>query len=359
MNSNQNKLFAAAVLASALVGAGCSADMFNQANTALKTIQTAGNAVGNVRIPTAAVAASLGGLELVKALSSDGAEKKSGIIAAGGGNLVAAGSGNIIAAGGLNFSVLQAGSAALSGKVVKKINANGVEADLEYTTTIKGRQLISSIDKFNGKTNGYLIDLSGAEFVYNIDEANGGDVDFTFTKGASLTKPATKEGGKAFETKLTQLNFSTKDPMPKNYAYIGGFTLDTTDDGFRVVMNADLGIEDSKVVVNATILTTDLAAKAEWEKTHKEDEPYLPKKKEIRFGQDNPSFTDEELTEAQKKAREEDAKKREAARKDADAHRACRNEFRANGKYSESCQTLLRVDETGKPVGGIVVNDNL
>lgn len=273
MNNKHHKLVAAAVLASAIVTAGCSTEMFNQANNTLKTVQSAGKAVGDVRLPTAAIATALGGLELVQVLSKD---SSAGIIAAGGGN--------IIAAGGMNFGVLQAAPAspsptppaiAFSGaEKTVEVNEHGVKAKVTYSSKLgnDNRSLISTIKEFSGDTNGYNIVVKGATFTYKINSGatKGGMTSFDLGEAGKLTKGD-------FALSIEKLTLNVEDPMPDNSSNIGKFVLTKTG-GFK--FDADLGVAANKIKATAKI-------------TEPGKDP-----KTVSFGEDNPNFTEEAATSA-------------------------------------------------------------
>lgn len=290
MYSKQNKLIAAAVLASALATVGCSADMFNQANNTLKTIQTAGKAVGDVRLPTAAIATALGGMELVDVLSKD---SSAGIIAAGGGNIVSAGGGNIIAAGGLNFGILQAPDgkpaetpppiAFSAEEKTVQIDKRGVKATVVYQSSLSADKssLVSTVKSFTGDTNGYAIKVEGATFTYEISSGGkGGKSIFTLGSGGTLKK------GDNFNLSIDTLKFDVQDPMPTNAKGIGDFVLKNGD---AFTFKARINIEDSKIKAEATIIEKD-----------------KPEKKVV-FGEDNPSFTEADVADAQQKEKDDAA----------------------------------------------------
>lgn len=274
MNNKHHKLVAAAVLASAIVTAGCSTEMFNQANNTLKTVQSAGKAVGDVRLPTAAIATALGGLELVQVLSKD---SSAGIIAAGGGN--------IIAAGGMNFGVLQAAPAspsptppaiAFSGEEkTVEVNEHGVKAKVTYSSKLgnDNRSLISTIKEFSGDTNGYNIVVKGATFTYEISTGTiKGKTSFDLGEPGKLTKGD-------FALTIKRLSLKVVDPLPDNEERIGDFEL-TKSGGFE--FKADLGVAASKIKATAKI-------------TEPGKDPKM-----VSFGEDNPNFTEEAATPAAK-----------------------------------------------------------
>lgn len=236
----QNKLIAAAVLASAMAAAtGCDATMFTQANNTLKTIQTAGKSVGNARLPTAAIAASMGGLKMMEALSLDGKEaKSSGIIAAGSGNIIAAGSGNIIAAGSGNYFL----SALEPGKdQTKPVTGDGIkDGKVEYSSNLEGEtRWVSTIKNFTCNSQGYDLAASG-KFVY---DSNGNQIECTMNGSI-------KHENKLSIT-LSDLKFQSVDPLPTNDPDFGGFTLTTKDGDDEYKFVASIRIEDSKIVAEA------------------------------------------------------------------------------------------------------------
>ncbi len=229
MNSKHHNFVAAAVLASAIVTAGCSADMFTQANTALKTITTAGKAIGNARLPTAAIAASLGGMKMMEALSADGKEAKSS-------GIIAAGSGNIIAAGGLNYwlNALEPGK-----DVTKPVKGDKIDGSVTYSSAPEGTKWTSKISKFTCTSQGYEIEAKDGTFSFDTD---GNKVHCSLS--GSIKHKDTS-------ISLKDLTFDTVDPLPANIDKFGGFTLITKDGNDEYKFVASIGVKDGKIVAEA------------------------------------------------------------------------------------------------------------
>jgi hypothetical protein len=226
----------AAVLASAIASAGCSADVFTSINKTLTVAKQGASALKNTTLPAAAIATSLGAVELIKALSSS----SKGLVAQGGGNIsggqlpgqganiVAAGAGNLM--GNTPMFHVQADES----KDVSN-DATKVKMHVAYTTAKEGDTYVSTISDFSGTTQGYSVSAKGV---------------FKYTPGASLGSVSCEMTGSvkysALSLDIKKLTFATTDPLPEKNAELGSFRFEQNNNGKTdYALDAKLTINDS------------------------------------------------------------------------------------------------------------------
>lgn len=225
----------AAVLASAIASAGCSADAFTAINKTLTTAKQGASALKNTTLPAAAIATSLGAVELIKALSSN----SKSLVASGGGNIsggqlpgqgaqiVAAGAGNLMGNAPM-FHVAADGSTDVSNDATK------VKMHVAYTTAKDGDTYVSTISDFSGTTQGYTVKAQGT---------------FKYTPGASLGSVSCDMTGSvsysALSLDIKKLTFATTDPLPEKDADLGSFRFEQNNAG-----HTDYAL-DAKLTINS------------------------------------------------------------------------------------------------------------
>ncbi|MEB3330674.1 MAG: hypothetical protein VKQ33_15720 [Candidatus Sericytochromatia bacterium] len=225
---------------------GCDASTFNTLNQNLAQVKKASAFSVDVRLPTAAIATALGGLELMRALSAPAKPA----------------SNNLVAAGGLNFRLLDLSPGI--GKV-EKINANNVEAEVKYDSKqLESGAVESTIDYFRGQTNGYDLDAKGS-FTYTPTGRRAGSV---LGNVAATMTGSIKH--KDLDFTIRTLTFATQDPMPADAPQIGTLELYVRLDRDETVLKAGIGIVDSKIEAEAKVIVNG------------KEQPEL-----IKFNQDN------------------------------------------------------------------------
>jgi hypothetical protein len=229
---------------------GCDAQTFNALNQNLSQVKKAAAFNVDVRLPTAAIATALGGLELMKALSAPAKP---------------AASNALVAAGGLNFRLLDLSPGI--GKV-EKINANNVEAEVKYDSAATPEGTVESkIEYFRGKTNGYDLDAKGS-FSYKPAKRGSGGV---LGEVVASMDGSIKHKDLAFTIKT--LTFATQDPMPADATNIGTLEILTRLGKDETVLKATIDIVKSKIKAQAKI----------WENGVEKPEVF-------DLDQDNPNF---------------------------------------------------------------------
>jgi hypothetical protein len=229
---------------------GCDAQTFNALNQNLAQVKKAAAFNVDVRLPTAAIATALGGLELMKALSAPAKP---------------AGSNGLVAAGGLNFRLLDLAPGI--GKV-EKINANNVEAEVKYDSAATAEGTVESkIEYFRGKTNGYDINANGS-FTYKPARRGSGGVlgDVNAAMSGSIKH-------KDLDFTIRTLTFATQDPMPADAAKIGNLEISTRLGKDETVLKATIDIVNAKIKAQAKV----------WENGVEKPEVF-------DIDQDNPNF---------------------------------------------------------------------
>ncbi|MEB3196986.1 MAG: hypothetical protein VKP62_07250 [Candidatus Sericytochromatia bacterium] len=223
MSGIQRAILAAAVLSSTAATWGCNTESFNAINSTLASVnKTANLTQGSARLPTAAIATAMGGVELVKALSSKSTP--------------------LIAAGSRNYSLQQF---APGTNVTETIDQNGVKATVTYSSKVdEANQTVESeITSFKGNTQGYAINAAG-KFTYKPRTRSIGDVSAMLKGDLSY---------KTLKVELREVSFATEDPMPKDAATIGKFVLFADDAGDKTLFDASVGIKAGKIVAKAEV----------------------------------------------------------------------------------------------------------
>lgn len=267
------------ILTLALLAAvgGCDAKSFNDLNATFGTVKKTTSAVGTTAMPAAAIATSLGAIELIKVLSAENAKMASPIIAAAAGNLtnasgsgiVAAGAGNLTA--GNKWSLLQLTPGT---NVEKKIEQNNVLAVVKYSSTAGADgSVTSAIDSFDGKTNGYDIKAKGSFTYY---PPGTGGKSYTISQAGSRGSFKCGMTGeisyKSLIVKLVKLEFAATDPLP-NGTTIGEFVMEGKDGSSAVAIEASVGTnDDGKITATGTL-----------KQAGKKDKP-------IKFDESNPQI---------------------------------------------------------------------
>lgn len=254
----RNHIVAGLLFASSIASVGCDATLFNQVNEGFKAIKTSTSAIGNTAMPAAAIASSLGAIEVIRVLSGTSTSKKAttpgdavaqGVIAASG----------VIAAGDQRFSpdthfgLLQVGDTRS-----EPINTPQIKATITFTSERDANgNVTSSISGFKGVTHGYNIDAIGA---------------FTFKPNSSGSRYALSQAGDArgavactmngsvsysdLKVLLKTLKFDTVNPLPKG-AVIGEFVMEGKDGDNVVSINAKLSTSDSGKIKASGTLTSE------------------------------------------------------------------------------------------------------
>jgi hypothetical protein len=237
-----------------VASAGCDAASFTALNQNLAEIKKASALNVDVRLPTAAIATALGGLELLKALSkpSGSAGKPSG---------------GLVAAGGLNYKLLDLSPGI--GKV-EKVDANNVTAEVKYDSTVQADGSVTSeIAYFKGKTNGYDIDAKGS-FTYKSAARGSGGV----LGSVNAAMPGSIKH-KDLDFSIKTLSFATQDPLPPDAANIGNLELFVKLGKDETTLKAAIGVEKSKIKAEARVIVNG------------KEQPDV-----IKFDQDNPNLAD-------------------------------------------------------------------
>ncbi|MDB5097658.1 MAG: hypothetical protein JWM80_2079 [Cyanobacteria bacterium RYN_339] len=243
----------AAVLASAIASAGCSQDVFTSINKTLTVAKQGASALKNTTLPAAAIATSLGAVELIKALSSS----SKGLVAQGGGNisggqLPGGGPANIVAAGAGNFTNAPMFHIAADESKDVANDATKVKMHVAYSTSKQGDTYVSTITDFSGVTQGYTLSAKGT---------------FKYTPGATLGSVSCEMTGSvkysALSLDIKQLSFSTTDPLPEKNAELGKFRFEQNNNGKTdYALDAKLAINGSGKI-EATGTSTGPDGKAE------------------------------------------------------------------------------------------------
>lgn len=224
------RTFIGSTLAATVVAlAGCDATMFANVNSSLTQFKTATKAAGSAVVPAAAIAATMGGVQLAKAM----ADKSAGIIAAGGGNLIATGSGN--------YALLA---------IEKLQDENNVtEAQYEWVDGgTKDGTVNTTIKEFSCKSQGYFIKAKGA-FHYTPNKAAAAEPYILFQAGG---KDKTKGTFKAEMTgevhyqdkpvvRITKLDLGAGHPVPED-GKLADFIMESTatgDDYVKIEASAE------------------------------------------------------------------------------------------------------------------------
>ncbi|MEB3284902.1 MAG: hypothetical protein VKN33_06425 [Candidatus Sericytochromatia bacterium] len=185
----------AALLTGLLFSSACSNEQFNAVNQSLVGVNKLGQLMGggDARIPTAAVSAALGALEMIKAFSADPGE-----------------SSGLISAGGQSYHLLQLGRREplrpSTTEVTARIMERGVDASVTYRSEVSGTTARTEIKRFFGRSQGYYIDLSGS-FEYQAAGA--------LPSVACEMKGELDSGGK-YTVEVKELKFRTTDPLPRD-----------------------------------------------------------------------------------------------------------------------------------------------
>jgi hypothetical protein len=230
--------------------AGCDAETFNALNQNLSQVKKAAAFNVDVRLPTAAIATALGGLELMKALAAPAKP---------------AASNALVAAGGLNFRLLDLSPGI--GKV-EKINANNVEAEVKYDSVATAEGSVeSTIEYFKGKTNGYDISANGS-FNYKPAKRGSGGVlgDVKAAMAGSIKH-------KDLDFAIRTLTFATQDPMPADATNIGQLEISARLGKDETLLKATIDIVKAKIKAQAKVTVNGV------------EQPDL-----ISIDQDNPNF---------------------------------------------------------------------
>jgi hypothetical protein len=233
----------AAVLASAIASAGCSADAFTQINKTLSVAKQGASALKNTTLPAAAIATSLGAVELIKALSSN----SKSLVAQGAGNIIAAGAGNIsggqLPGGGPNFTNAPMFHVAADESKDVNNDQTKVKMHVAYSTSKEGDTFVSKISDFSGTTQGYSIKAQGT---------------FKYTPGATLGSVSCDMTGSVSYSSLSldikKLTFATTDPLPEKNAELGAFRFEQNNGGKTdYALDAKLTInENGKIQASGT-----------------------------------------------------------------------------------------------------------
>jgi hypothetical protein len=256
----------AAVLASAIAAAGCSADQFTSLNQTFTAAKKGAVTLSDTALPAAAIATSLGAVELLKQLSLSNSKA---LIAGGAGNLSNSGTAGVVAAGGgnlingsNNFAPMFHIAEATGSHDEDVANAQlKVKMHVAYNTSLTSDGTYSSaISSFKGTSQGYTIDAQGS-FRYH-PQAGGATVAAQMTGNVSY---------KDLKLSIKQLSFATSDPLPAT-AELGSFVFEQNDNG-KVTgsITAQLKIADNKISATGTYLDKD------------------GKTKPINFDQNNPT----------------------------------------------------------------------
>lgn len=234
--------------------AGCSSassnDAFNSLNSVFSQAKKGASTLSNATLPAAAIATSLGAVELLKKLSLDskGAGISGGQLPGSGSNVVAQGAGNLAT----NSGSLQAPRFSLASTDGDEDVSNGddkVAMHVKYTSsTDASGATVSQISSFKGNVQGYDINAQGT-FTYAPSSTGG-----VPAVSASMTGSVTYK-----DTALTikELKFATTDPMPTANADLGDFVFEDRSGGkLNASITAKLSI-DANGKIAASGSTTD------------------------------------------------------------------------------------------------------
>lgn len=215
--------------AAIVIGAeGCSGEQFTAVNQSLATANQASKPMGAIdaRIPTAAIATAMGGLELLKAFSAGSSDKTA-----------------LISAGGQNFRLLQLLPSPAG--TTQTIKERGVDATVTYRSLISRESVKTTIEEFKGTSQGYNLTLRG-EFEYL---PLAGTPQVRCQLQGNLTF-------RALEVEVREIKFDTTDPLPAN-GELGGFTLfvpgDPSKEAPSMQYDASVRLKDGKIEAEATV----------------------------------------------------------------------------------------------------------
>lgn len=207
---------------------GCSSEQFTSVNQGLAAAGQASKPMGSTdaRIPTAAIATAIGGLELVKAFSAGSGDKSA-----------------LISAGGMNMRLLQL-LPSLTG-TTQTIKERGVDATVTYRSVISRESVKTTIEEFKGTSQGYSLTLAG-EFEY-------------LPLAATPQVRCELQGDLSYRTlqvKVKEIKFNTTDPMPSD-GELGSFVLEVAGDAANKTPTteyaAKVRLNNGKIAAEATI----------------------------------------------------------------------------------------------------------
>jgi hypothetical protein len=236
-----------AVLASAIAAAGCSAEQFTSLNQTFAATKKGAVVLSDTALPAAAIATSLGAVELLKQLSNSNAKA---LLAGGAGNfadtragVVATGGGNLTS-GGQNFAPMFHLAEATGSHDEDVANDKlKVKMHVAYNTSLIDGTYASTISSFKGTSQGYTIDAQGS-FRYH-PQAGSASVAAQMTGTVSY---------KDLKLSIKELTFATSDPLPAT-AELGSFVFEQNSGG-KVTgsITAKLKLADGQISASGTYL---------------------------------------------------------------------------------------------------------
>ena len=210
------------------VTAGCSAEQFTTTNNTLAGANQAGKVMGatDARVPTAAIATAIGGLELVKAFSAGSGDKSA-----------------LISAGGLGWCLLQLLPSRES--TTKTINERGVDATVTYRSEVNAGSVKTTIEEFKGTSQGYNLTLAGT---------------FEYLTGGTAPEVRCELSGdlsyRTLQAEVEEIKFNTTDPLPSD-GELGSFVLrvpgNADNNTLETKYSAKVGLKGGKIEAEATI----------------------------------------------------------------------------------------------------------
>jgi hypothetical protein len=213
------------ILAAALLAAGCDAATFASANQALVSTKQATAQAATVPLPAAAIAAGLGAIELVNALSTTSQA-------------------SAVPAKGTGLNLFQLAAVATGDQDVVNADAK-VNMHLRYTSsTAADGSYTAAVTSFTGTAQGYNVDAHGD---FSFDPAGKVSCQMAGTIGYNGTTFAVKD-----------LQVSASYPLPTANARLGSCVFQQLDgDTVKAELKANMAVDAKGAIAITGDLTQD------------------------------------------------------------------------------------------------------
>lgn len=228
------RLTGASLVVAALLSA-CSNEQFTAVNQSLVTVNKLGGLMGggDARIPTAAISTAMGAMEMMKAFSAGSGDRSA-----------------LISAGGQSYQLLQLAPSLTT--VTETISERGVSAQVTYRSIMEGTTAKTTIEKFDGMSQGYFLQLNGT---------------FEYRAATAIPTVSCAMQGRLWQTRrgfaveVKEIVFNTVDPLPRD-GELGRFELETKSrernqvtgrtSEHQLVYKAAVRMKDGKIEAEAT-----------------------------------------------------------------------------------------------------------